>query len=118
MKSSFLSSVLFLIGMLLLVSPAVEAFAPTSSKLVTTNNNNLQQQSLDQFHSRTNVALEAYKKKEPVTAPKEEKEKTPPLKLFLAYATPWRNPNSIFVYLFLAVYLLGSYSEAKSAAGM
>lgn len=38
------------------------------------------------------------------------------LSMFLAYATPWRNPNSIFVYLILIVYLLGTYSEAQSAA--
>jgi hypothetical protein len=38
-------------------------------------------------------------------------------RMFLAYATPWRNPNSIFVYLFLIIFLLGKYSEAKSAAG-
>ncbi|KAL7559891.1 hypothetical protein ACA910_005388 [Epithemia clementina (nom. ined.)] len=32
--------------------------------------------------------------------------------LFLTYMTPWKNPNSIFVYLFLTLYLLGEYSEA------
>ena len=32
--------------------------------------------------------------------------------LFLVYMTPWKNPNSIFVYLFLTLYLLGEYSEA------
>lgn len=32
--------------------------------------------------------------------------------LVLTYMTPWKNPNSIFVYLFLTLYLLGEYSEA------
>ena len=32
--------------------------------------------------------------------------------LFLTYMTPWINPNSVFVYLFLTLYALGKYSEA------
>lgn len=36
--------------------------------------------------------------------------------LFLVYMTPWRNPNSIFVYMFLILYCLGKYSESMSAA--
>ena len=58
------------------------------------------------------MSLQAYKKRVPVEKKKEE-DSTDPLKLFLTYATPWRNPNSIFVYLFLIVYILGSISEAK-----
>ena len=38
-----------------------------------------------------------------------------PVELVLLYMTPWKNPNSIFVYLFLAVFLLGKYSESQSA---
>ena len=38
-----------------------------------------------------------------------------PAELVLLYMTPWKNPNSIFVYLFLAVFLLGKYSESQSA---
>lgn len=36
--------------------------------------------------------------------------------LLLTYMTPWRNPNSIFVYMLLTVYCLGKYSESKSIA--
>eukprot|EP00977_Amphora_coffeiformis_P008490 scaffold1923_cov160-Amphora_coffeaeformis.AAC.2 len=39
---------------------------------------------------------------------------TDPLQLFLVYMTPWRNPNSIFVYLLIILYALGKYSEAQS----
>jgi hypothetical protein len=42
----------------------------------------------------------------------EMRQVTDPLELFILYATPWRNPNSIFVYLFLGLYALGTYSEA------
>lgn len=32
--------------------------------------------------------------------------------LFLVYMTPWRNPNSIFVYMLLTLIALGKYSES------
>jgi hypothetical protein len=50
-------------------------------------------------------------KKTPAAAKKEPV--TDPLQLFLAYATPWRNPNSIFVYMLLTLYILGSIEEAQ-----
>jgi hypothetical protein len=63
--------------------------------------------------------LSAYKRnKKNSTKGKTEEEPEKKPNLVLAYLTPWRNPNSIFVYLFLIVYILGSMSEAKSAAGM
>jgi hypothetical protein len=63
--------------------------------------------------SRPGTALFAGKQKKPVEPPKE----VDGLRMLLAYATPWRNPNSIFVYMILILYLLGTYSEAQSAAG-
>lgn len=45
-----------------------------------------------------------------------EREKKNGLELVLLYMTPWRNPNSIFVYMIGTVYLLGKYSEAQSIA--
>jgi hypothetical protein len=38
------------------------------------------------------------------------------LGLLLVYMTPWKNPNSIFVYMFAVVYGLGKYSESMMAA--
>ena len=35
------------------------------------------------------------------------------LSLALLYMTPWKNPNSIFVYLFGILYVLGKISEAR-----
>ena len=61
------------------------------------------------FHRRSLEAnLKGPKKKE------EDKEKigADGMKMFAAYANPMRNPNSIFVYLFMALYALGTYSEA------
>jgi hypothetical protein len=34
--------------------------------------------------------------------------------LLIQYMTPWKNPNSIFVYMIGLLYLLGKYSEAHS----
>ena len=39
-------------------------------------------------------------------------------KMFLAYANPVRNPNSIFVYLLMGLYALGKYSEAHPHGGV
>jgi hypothetical protein len=47
-----------------------------------------------------------------------EREKNDGLSLFLLYMTPWKNPNSIFVYMLLLLYVLGKSSEAHSAARM
>ncbi|CAB9508940.1 expressed unknown protein [Seminavis robusta] len=57
--------------------------------------------------------LFAIKKQDDKKSP-EKRKVVDPLELFVAYATPWRNPNSIFVYMFVALYALGKYSEAKA----
>ena len=62
----------------------------------------------------SSTELDAKKKKgeeEPL------REKKNALELVILYMTPWRNPNSIFVYLFAGVYFLGKYSEATLASG-
>ena len=46
-----------------------------------------------------------------------EREENNALQLVVLYMTPWRNPNSIFVYLFAGLYFLGKYSEATLASG-
>ena len=58
-------------------------------------------------------------KKKPVTNNDEQtnKEKKNAFELVLLYMTPWRNPNSIFVYMFLTLYVLGKYSESHSVGG-
>jgi hypothetical protein len=62
---------------------------------------------------RISVALSAKKD----TPNENEKEKSEwGLDLILVYMTPWRNPNSIFVYMFLIVYGLGKMSEAGMVA--
>ena len=49
------------------------------------------------------------KKQEPV----EKEKQVDALTLLKTYMTPWRNPNSIFVYLGAALYVLGKYSEIR-----
>eukprot|EP00536_Pseudo-nitzschia_multiseries_P001118 jgi/Psemu1/2584/gm1.2584_g len=56
------------------------------------------------------------KKKKAVVEEEPEREKNNPLGLLIVYMTPWRNPNSIFVYMFGIVYALGKYSEAQAIA--
>jgi murein L,D-transpeptidase YcbB/YkuD len=54
------------------------------------------------------------KKKKKVGAKKQEKEKiTSGADLFILYMTPWKNPNSIFVYFILIINILAKFNEAK-----
>jgi hypothetical protein len=39
------------------------------------------------------------------------KKKLSAFDIFLAFATPWRNPNSILLYMFIIVYILGKMNE-------
>mmetsp|Transcript_13606 Transcript_13606/g.17834 ORF Transcript_13606/g.17834 Transcript_13606/m.17834 type:complete len:119 (+) Transcript_13606:43-399(+) len=43
----------------------------------------------------------------------EENSSSSPLKMLFLYMTPWKNPNSIFVYMFVGLYWLGKISEAR-----
>ena len=60
--------------------------------------------------SNDNASVLCAKKKVP---DEEEREKKSPLELMVVYMTPWRNPNSIFVYMFAILYALGKVSEAR-----
>lgn len=69
---------------------------------------------------KTRTSLHAIKKdssnktkKQNSTEKTAKKKVNDPLELFLAYATPWRNPNSIFVYMLLTLYILGSITESQ-----
>ena len=48
----------------------------------------------------------------------EEREQPRGLGLVLLFMTPWRNPNSIFVYMFLILYGLGKYGELKASGAL
>jgi hypothetical protein len=68
------------------------------------------------FCSTPSSSTEINAKKKKVAEEEPEREKKNGLELVLLYMTPWRNPNSIFVYMIGTVYLLGKYSEAQSIA--
>ena len=61
----------------------------------------------------TTTLLEAKKNTKKSPAGSEEKESPSALTMLIAYMTPWRNPNSIFVYMLLTLYALGKYSESQ-----
>jgi len=63
--------------------------------------------------SQSSSSLMATKKKKNDESKEREKIENP-VELLLLYMTPWKNPNSIFVYLFLVVYCLGKYSESQA----
>mmetsp|Transcript_55037 Transcript_55037/g.61496 ORF Transcript_55037/g.61496 Transcript_55037/m.61496 type:complete len:130 (+) Transcript_55037:27-416(+) len=62
------------------------------------------------------TVMDAKKKKMSPSVEEGEEEKSSGLGLIFTYMTPWKNPNSIFVYLFLSVFLLGKYSESHPPA--
>ena len=62
------------------------------------------------------IVLDAKKKK--IVEEEEEREQPRGLGLVLLFMTPWRNPNSIFVYMLLIVYGLGKYSELKASGAL
>ena len=103
------------------VAPTTNAFQTAPIPLSTTSNRNRltlaaspgKDFSKLQRQAAKPKAREAKKKQ---AALEQEREKKDGLGLFLLYMTPWRNPNSIFVYLLAALYFLGKYSEAQSAA--
>jgi hypothetical protein len=64
------------------------------------------------------IVLDAKKKKISSSVEEEEREQPRGVGLVLLFMTPWRNPNSIFVYMFLILYVLGKYGEAKSSGAL
>jgi acyl-coenzyme A synthetase/AMP-(fatty) acid ligase len=105
---------------LLLALGAVGAFhhpaagvrcAPPTSSVSFTSPINPSPVVVQQEEMRRTVAL-ASKKKGPDDK-KPEKEKVSGLDLVLLYMTPWKNPNSIFVYFILIINILAKIKEMQ-----
>ena len=105
------------------VGPKVIKNHPSTSRhqQLHSSNQNPQYFSINKGHqtrlstpSSSLVVLDAKKKK--IVEEKQEMVKTNGFEKVLLFMTPWRNPNSIFVYMFATVYFLGKYSEAQSIA--
>ena len=59
------------------------------------------------------VSLSAKKGKASNEADGDGKKKViDPLELFILFMTPWRNPNSIFIYMLIILNVLGKMNEA------
>lgn len=98
---------------LLLTPPVVEAFTVAPRTAVLTLTTTTRQQQQQQQQKRSSLLLLAGKK------PSSDKKETQAwdLNLLILFMTPWKNPNSIFVYMLGLLYVLGTISEARSAAG-
>jgi hypothetical protein len=93
-----------------------DAFQVSSPKWPTTPTSQSTDLCFFQYDSSTQpTGTHLLAKKNPVEP---EREKSDALGLLLLYMTPWRNPNSIFVYMLLLLYALGKFSEVQSAAQM
>jgi hypothetical protein len=51
--------------------------------------------------------------KKPTNTEEEKKQVVDPLELFILFMTPWRNPNSIFVYMLIIINILGRMQESQ-----
>lgn len=119
-----LSYVTILIVALCVVGPIVEAFQPTPLPSLSVLPTTITPTAAQTTTSSTTVILHAIKppsfnkkKQQVVTTPVEKEKSNSALDLVLLYMTPWKNPNSIFVYLLMGLIALGKYSEAQSLAG-
>lgn len=110
---------LLILAVAALIGPsAVQAFAPQSkvgkpiAPSVASNKpfNNVHAQEIT-----TNTAIFAAKKpnKSGGGTEEEKKQVVDPLELFILFMTPWRNPNSIFLYMLIIINILGRMQESQ-----
>jgi hypothetical protein len=62
--------------------------------------------------TQSTTSLSLRKKNTPEIKKEDVRKQVWDWKLVLVYMTPWKNPNSIFVYMFALLYALGKYSES------
>jgi len=92
---------------------------PTGRHVLTTNNRILHESSTGVLSNTVVVSSRQSTAHRLAKTPQKEPPKESPkgLDLILLYMTPWRNPNSIFVYLFAIIYVLGKISESRHMTG-
>ena len=109
-------SALFVLLLLLMLGTSTAFYSPT---LPTTKHSIVMRTWQDQHNKiveDNNVLIIVMTRRSPgalCAAKKPEREKIEGLDLVLLYLTPWKNPNSIFVYMLLILYALGKYSESQ-----
>ena len=89
-----------------------DAFQPSLSSRSSLSTQKIGQASRFSIETALFQAKPKNSKKQIVAKEPAEKEKQTGISLLFTYMTPWRNPNSIFVYMFGLLYALGKYSES------
>ena len=115
LKIAFLSS----LCLFFLSTRRIESFEASSIGRIQCYTSQFPCSSSATFSPSSLTVLDAKKNQKNKMSPsveEEDKDKPRGLRLVLVFLTPWLNPNSIFLYLFLTVFLLGKYSEAQSIA--
>ena len=107
----------FLVAALSLVGPwAVVAFSPQVRPLANSRavSKNIASSGAASLSARADTAVFAAKKPKGSEAKEgEKKQVVDPLELFILFMTPWRNPNSIFIYMLLIINILGRMQESQ-----
>ena len=107
-------ALLLVLAVAALIGPsAVHAFAPQSTvgkHVASSVNNPFNDVNAQEIMSST--AIFAAKKPNKSTE-EEKKQVVDPLELFILFMTPWRNPNSIFLYMLIILNILGRMQESQ-----
>lgn len=111
---------LVILAVLSLMAPsAVHAFAPKSTVVKTfgpslVSNTCAPLNGGHTHESMSSTAIFAAKKPNKSAGGEEEKKQVvDPLELFILFMTPWRNPNSIFLYMLIIINILGRMQESQ-----
>ena len=106
----------FFVAVLSLVGPsAVVAFSPQVRPLAHSQaaSTNIASSGASSIARADTVIVAAKKPKSGEAEDIEKKQVVDPLELFILFMTPWRNPNSIFIYMLLIINILGRMQESQ-----
>ena len=117
-RPSFVIAAFFVVALSLVGPSAVVAFSPEVRPLRPLARSQAASKKIASWGAssiaRTDTVIFAAKK--PKGGGPEEGEKkqvVDPLELFILFMTPWRNPNSIFIYMLLIINILGRMQESQ-----
>ena len=105
-RLSYVITAFFAVVLSLVGPSAVVAFPPQVRPLV-------RSQAASKNARADTVIVAAKKPKSGEAEDIEKKQVVDPLELFILFMTPWRNPNSIFIYMLLIINILGRMQESQ-----
>ena len=114
-RLSYVITAFFAVVLSLVGPSAVVAFPPQVRPLVRSQaaSKNVASSGASSIARADTVIVAAKKPKSGEAEDIEKKQVVDPLELFILFMTPWRNPNSIFIYMLLIINILGRMQESQ-----